>query len=416
MIANIIKKIFLAGTIISFLGAGGAFAAPAKVKIIKSDDGKWKMTVDGSDYFIKGSEYSSDTVGKYPETNDWMWEDNNKNGKIDGPYDSWVDLDRDDFQGADENAVGDFALLKAMGCNTIRIYHSEKINKELLRDLYKTYGIRVIMGNLLGAYTKGSGASWIEGTDYLNEAQKDSMKQDVKNMLMEHKDEPYILMWMLGNENDSPGDEANSTKTNTNANKHPEAFAKFLNEVCVMIKQIDKNHPVGICNATTRFIPYYNKFTPAVDILGFNRYSGPFGFGVLWNTVKTGCDKPVLITEFGCDSYHSGKQTEDERYQSKYHISAWRDIENNSYWGKGKGNAIGGVVYCWLDKWWLIGSSKEHDTLIGAWKGPTNDGFFNDEWLGVCSQGNGNQSPFKRQLKDVYFTYQEKLWSNDITK
>ncbi len=415
MILNTLKKYLSAVIVISFLGGAGAFAAPSKVEVIKSEDGKWRITVDGNDYFIKGIEYSADTVGTYPESNDWMWEDNNKNGKIDGPYDAWVDIDRDNFQGPDENAVGDFALLKAMGCNTIRIYHCENINKELLRDLYKTYGIRVIMGNLLGAYTKGSEASWNEGTDYLSESQKSKMKRDVRNMVMEHKDEPYILMWMLGNENDSPGSEANSTKTNTNAYKHPEAFAKFVDEVCVMIKVIDKNHPVGICNATTRFIPYYEKFTPNIDILGFNQYNGPYGFGVLWNTVKSGYDKPVLITEFGCDSYHSGKKIEDELFQSKYHTSAWDDIENNSYWGKGKGNAIGGVVYNWLDKWWLIGSPKVQDTVFGAWKGPTNDGFFNDEWLGICSQGNGKHSPFKRQLKEVYFTYQEKLWNNDIT-
>ncbi len=393
-----------------------SFAAGSIVKVVKNDD-KWKIMVDGQDYFIKGIEYSADMVGTYPETNEWMFQDTNNNGKIDGPYDAWVDTDRDNFQSRDENAVGDFALLKAMGCNTIRIYHSENINKELLRDLYNTYGIRVIMGNYLGAYTKGSGASWHEGTDYSNPKQRASMKESVRNMIMEHKDEPYILMWMLGNENDSPGAAVNSTKTNTNANKNPEVFASFLNEVTLMIKSLDSNHPVGICNATVRFVRYYKQFTPDIDILGFNQYSGPYGFGVLWNTVKTEYDKPVLITEFGSDSYNSTKKKEDERYQAQYHRGAWRDIEKNSYWGEGGlGNAVGGIVYCWMDKWWLIGSPKVHDTLLGAWKGPTNDGFFNDEWLGVCSQGNGKNSPFQRQLKEVYFMYQEVLWSNDITK
>ena len=53
------------------------------------------------------------------------------------------------------------------------------------------------------------------------------------------------------------------------------------------------------------------------------------------------------------------------------------------------------------------------DTVFGAWKGPTNDGF-NDEWL-VFVHKEMETRPFKRQLKEVYFTYQEKLWSNDIT-
>ncbi|MDR1941408.1 MAG: hypothetical protein LBQ47_03695 [Endomicrobium sp.] len=416
---NVFRHIFYraAFIIVLFLLSAVLSAEAAVVKVLKSNNG-WKLSVDDQDYFIKGIEYSADTIGEYPESNDWMHSDLNNNGKIDGPYDSWIDYDRDNFQSPDEHTTGDFALLKAMGCNTIRIYHSEKVNKELLRDLYKNYGIRVIMGNFFGAYTKGSGADWHDGTDYSNPLHKYRMKESVRKMVNEHKDEPYVLMWMLGNENDSPGSEANSTKTNTNAYKNPQAFASFLNETAEMIKTMDKNHPVGVCNATTKFLPYYKKYAPAIDILGFNQYSGPYGFGVLWNAVKNGYDRPIIITEYGCDSYNSLKSHEDEEYQSKYHTAAWKDIENNSYWGKGRGNSLGGVVYSWMDKWWLSGSPRVHDTLLGAWKGPVNDGLFNDEWLGIVSQGNGKNSPFQRQLKAVYYTYQEELWNplNDITK
>ncbi|MDR1695643.1 MAG: hypothetical protein LBR69_03305 [Endomicrobium sp.] len=411
--SNLKYKIFAISFVFIF---AAQFGFAAEVKVRKTSAGSWKMTVDGKDYFIKGLEYSADKVNSFPDINEWMWSDINENGKIDGPYDSWVDSDKDNFQSADENAVGDFALMKAMGCNTIRIYHSENVNKELLRDLYNTYGIMVIMGNYLGAYTKGSGASWHEGTDYNNPLQRHRMRESVREMVLEHKDEPYLLMWMLGNENDSRGMEVNSTKTNTNAVKYPEVYAGFLNDAAVMIKNIDGKHPVGVCNATVKFLDYYAKYSPDIDILGFNQYSGPYGFGVLWNRVKTECPKPVLITEYGCDSYNSNKNGEDERYQAQYHAAAWRDMENNSYRGEGAGNSIGGIAYCWLDKWWLIGSHKIHDTDLGAWKGPKNDNLFHDEWLGLCSQGDGKQSPFKRQLKEVYFTYQEDLWSKDITK
>ena len=402
--------------IISFFLVSPSFAAV--VRTVKSADGRWKLTVDGKDYFIKGIEYSADTVGTRPEANDWMHSDLNNNGSIDGPYDSWVDYDRDNFQSSDEPAVGDFALLKAMGANTIRIYHSDNINKEILRDLHERFGIMVIMGNLLGAYTKGSGADWADGTNYKDVIQKYNMREDVRKMVMEHKDEPYVLMWMLGNENDSPGSEANSTKTNTNAGKYPDEYASFVNSICEMIKSIDGEHPVGVCNATIRFIPNYKKFAPAVDILGFNQYKGPYGFGVLWNRVKMEYDKPVLITEYGCDSYNLTKSAEDEAYQARYHKGAWKDIERHSFWGSGTGNSIGGVVYCWMDKWWLVGSPSVHDTVNGAWGGPTQDGFFKDEWMGVISQGNGKNSPFQRQLKEVYYTYQEELWNekNDIIK
>ena len=190
------------------------------------------------------------------------------------------------------------------------------------------------MGNYLGAYTKGSGASWSSGTDYSNEKQRQAMLESVRKMVEEHKDEPYLLMWMLGNENDSVGNSFNSTATNTNAWKDPEAYAKFIEQTCKMIKTLDKNrHPVGICNATTKFLKYYKKYTPSLDVLGFNQYSGPYGFNTLWSRVKEEYDKPVLITEYGCDAWNSKRNSTCEIYQARYHKGAWKDIENNGYWG-----------------------------------------------------------------------------------
>ena len=380
----------------------------ATVYLDKTDNG-WKLMVNGKPYIVKGVEYSVSKVGEKPATNDWMFQDENYNGKPDGPYDSWVDLNVNNYQDIEEKNIGDFALLKAMGCNTIRIYHCEKINKELLRDLYKNYGIMVIMGNLFGAYTKGSDATWSKGTDYTDKEHRKNMLKSVKNMVEEYKDEPFILMWMLGNENDVDGKQINSTATNTNASSNPEEFAKFLEEACVAIKKIDKNHPVGVCNATTKFLKYYKQYCPSLDIFGINQYTGPFGFGNLWAKVEQELDKPVLITEYGCDAYNTSKNTSNEAYQVKYHKGAWKDIIGNSYLSNGTGNSLGGVIYCWLDKWWLIGSPSVHDTINGAWKGVTIDGLFNDEWLGICSQSNGKNSPFQRILRNVFYTYQE-LW------
>jgi len=386
----------------------------ADTRVVKNNKGVWKLLVNNKPYFVKGMAYGCEKVGKsLSESTDWMWADYNDNGILDGPYESWVDINRDNYQDSYENRVGDFALLKAMGCNTIRIYHCDNINKDVLRDLYYNYGIMVIMGDFLGAYTKGSGASWDRGTDYSDDGQRRAMIESVKKMVQENKDEPYVLMWMLGNENDVSGNAFNSTATNTNAWKKPEVYAKFVEEVCKIIKQEDTTHPVAVCNATTKFLKYYAKYCPSIDILGFNQYSGPYGFATLWSRVKAECDKPVLITEYGCDSWNSKKSMTCEIYQANYHKGAWKDIENNSFWGDKVGNSIGGVAYSWLDRWALIGSPKLHDTTLGAWEGPTIDKLFNDEWLGFCSQGNGKYSPLQRILKNVYYMYQEELWDWD---
>lgn len=383
-----------------------------KVYLVKYSNNSWQLLVEGRPFFIRGMEYSPDRVGVKPQhSNEWMKSDIDGNGRIDGPYDSFVDENKNNRLDNDEKVSGDFKLLNEMGCNVIRIYHPDNINKNLLRDLYNNYGIYVIMGNFLGAYTLGSGADWNCGTDYTNQEEKDKMMSSVKKMVQEFKNEPYVLMWMLGNENDTAGNYGNSTYNNTNASANPKAYASFVGEVCKVIKSMDKDHPVAVCDGEYKILPYYKKHAPEIDIIGMNAYDGPYGFGVLWNRVRSHFDRPVLISEYGCDSYNLNEDDEDEAFQALYHRNAWKDIEKNSYNGSGAGNSLGGVVFCWLDKWWLCGDPAVHDTDLGAWEGPTKDGKFKDEWMGVCSQGDGTNSPFVRQPKKVYYLYKNELWN-----
>ena len=72
-------------------------------------------------------------------------------------------------------------------------------NKKILRELFNDFGIRVMMGDLLGAYSISSGADPTVGTDYRNPEQQANMMKSVEAMVREFKDEPYILMWALGN-------------------------------------------------------------------------------------------------------------------------------------------------------------------------------------------------------------------------
>jgi hypothetical protein len=372
----------------------------AETVVERGENGNWVLYVDGKPYFVKGMEYSPDPARTYPEINGWMHADKDGNEQVDAAYDSWVDVNNDNFRDADED--------------TIRIYHSDNLNVPLLRDLFDTYGIRVIMGNFLGAYTIASGAQWCDGTDYTDPQQCRNMKENIRAMVEENKDEPYLLMYMLGNENDAVGSADNSTLNNTNAVKEPEAFAKFVNDVCVMIKKMDPAHPVGICLATNRLLPYLAEYAPDVDIIGMNAYTGPFGFDPLWRRVKTTFDRPVLITEFGTDCYNLKKQIVDEEYQAYYHKKCWQDIEKNSFWGTREGNAIGGVFYCWMDKWWLIGASRAHDTDLGARPGPNRGGYYCDEWFGACGQGDGTNAPFMRQLRKTYGLYRDELWKKSL--
>ena len=385
------------GKVIKQIGDG-------RVDLVKYKNAHWQLRIEGRPYLVKAVAYSPNKIGQSPDEGtleDWMQADYNNNGKIDGPYDSWVDENYNNTKDPDEEVVGDFELLKEMGCNTIRLYHHAS-NKELLSDLYNRYGIMVIMGDLLGAYTVGSGASWYEGTDYENPEHRKNMLESVKKMVEEFKDEPYVLFWMLGNEN--------NYGVANNAKKNPEAYYAFANEASKLIKSIDRDHPVAICSGDLLFFDVFSKHAPDIDIYGSNVYRGKHGFGrSFWENAKDLSDRPIIITEYGCPSYMKGRSRElAEERQAEYLEGCWRDIVHNSAGHRGIGNAIGGILFEWLDEWWKAYEPLLHDAESN-WAGPFPDGWNYEEWLGIAGQGDGKSSPFLRQLKKSYFLYQ-RIW------
>ena len=388
------------GKVVKVVGQGD-------VRLLQYENHHWQLYVKGRPYMIKGITYSPTKVGQSPDNGtltNWMLADTNNNGRIDGPYDSWVDKNRNNEQDADEPVVGDFELLKEMGANTLRIYYHPmmKPDKKLLRAMFEQYGFRVAMGNFLGKYAIDSGATWAEGTDYENFDQRTKMLEAVKAMVMEFKDEPYILMWILGNEN--------NYGVACNADKKPEAYFQFVDEVAQWIKSVDPNHLVAVSNGDTLFLDVFAKNSSHIDVFGANVYRGDYGFGSFWDQVMDATGKPAIITEYGSPAFAKHLTLEEgEQAQANYHYGNWRDIkENSAGTPRGVGNALGGFVFEWMDEWWKNYEPYRHDKKSDA-VGPFPGGYYYEEWFGLVSQGNGQHSPFLRQLRPVYYLYKN-MW------
>lgn len=396
-----------------------------KVRLVQYKNKHWQMLVDGNPFMINGLSYSPTRIGLGPKSDPgfsyrWMSDDRNQNGKSDTAYDAWVDANRNDVQDPNEPAVGDFQLMKDMGVNAIRLYHIPtkdnrynpgSLNKEVLRDLYSRFGIRVIVGDFLGAYTLGSGADWETGTDYTDLVQRSRMKQIVYDMVTDLKDEPFVLLWILGNENNMPSGNKGVNATRTNAANHPKAYASFLNEVAQMIHKINPHHPVAVGNLEVGLLEAYSRFAPALDILALNSYRGDSGFGSLWKTAQSAFDRPVFILEYGCDAYHEGMGVHEDN-QVMYLDGALRDIVLNQAGGPGIGTSIGGVVFEYLDEWWKDTHSNDPEDahqIKPSGFFPFPDGHNHEEWFGIVGQGNGRHSPFQRQLRKAY-DYFKKKW------
>ena len=388
------------------------------VRLVQYENGHWRMLVNGAPWTVRGIAYMPSAVGETPDEGslrDWIAADRNTNGQPD-VLETFVDANRNNQRDADEPVVGDFAMLRDMGVNTLRLFHHNHqaaTAKPLLRKLHEQYGLMVMMGDFVGMYTIGSGAKWEEGTNYLDRTQRRRMFESVKRMVREYKDEPYLLMWVLGNENNYGGVHGIVGGVG-NAGKHPEAYYGFINELATWIHQADPRHPVALGNGEWMFLDVIAKQAPAIDIFGANVYRGPHGFGrSFFGAVRQYLDKPVLITEYGCPAYQLRQAREiAERDQALYHFGNWVDLADNLA-GRGLGNAIGGAAFEWSDEWWKAGQPPRFSPTVqetrANWPGAFPGGFMFEEWLGLVSQGDGHLSPFLRQPRTSYRMYQA-LW------
>jgi beta-glucuronidase len=378
-----------------------------KTRLSQYANGHWRMFVDGKPFIIKGITYVPTKVGESPDDGtlvNWMAQDTNKDGIPDAPYQSFVDKNNNNEQDPDEPAVGDFQLLKDMGVNALRLYHQPHTPvKTVLRDLYKRYGIGVLMGDYLGKYTIGSGADWAAGTDYNDPVHQATMMKNVEAMVREHKDEPYVILWVLGNEN--------NYGVACNANTDPDAFYRFANKAAQRIKELDPARPVALVNGDDLYIEKFAADAPDIDIFSANVYRGDYGFGAFWENVRRVVNKPSYITEYGAPGYSSGTSiAQAEEDQAIYDKGNWLDILGNSAgYQEGAGNAIGGVAFEWIDEWYKGYTPALHSATTDV-TGPFSGGYYFEEWFGLTGQGDGRHSPFLRQLKKAYVMYKE-LWN-----
>lgn len=390
-----------------------------KTKLIEYNNGHFRLTVDDKPYVIRGITYSANKIGLYPglegfnNNSDWTHDDYDNNGKADGPFDAWIDANRNEKQDKNEKRVGDFAILREMGVNTLRIYHTTGISKDLLKEGYEKFGFMYLIGNFAGMYAIDSGATWEEGTDYRNETHKKNMLDSVRKMVEDYKDEPYVLLWVLGNENNYGS--IGVTETSSKVDTHPEAYYKFVNECAKLIKSLDpQKRPVAISNGDIGFIDHVAKYCPDIDIFGANAYRGAQGFGRIWEDIAAITGKAALITEYGCPAYAQGwSAARAEQGQADYHQGNWENIENNMCGiANGAGNALGGIIFEWTDEWWKGGGESNpftHDTNK-QFGGAFLDGGGYEEWFGICGIGeDGQDSTFKRYLRKSYFMYRD-MW------
>ena len=381
-------------------------AAAKKNKVVLErllKNGHYRLLVGGEQYLITGVCYQP-----VPPGNDYnynWWGDSAKPWLVDGQ------------------------LMKDAGINTVRIYQpgeNPKEVKQVINDLFQKFGVRTILGHNLGIYD-------VPPPNYADESYRQLLKEQVLNTVKTYKDEPGILMWVLGNENDYSFDDSIAAwgspeldaiaDPKDRANAKAKIYYSFVNDIAREIKKTDPNHPVAMGNGETFYLEIAKPLTPDVDILGLISYRG-ISFGNTWEQADKRLGKPIVLIEFGCDRFNALTKKEDEDDQAKFLVSQWKEILRNTCGMTGKGTVLGGCIFEWNDEWWKHDPSNPAGWFVqDEAAGWTNGSYYFDieaeghmnmseEWYGIVGQSleKEDNGVNKRIPKKAYYALKE-LWS-----
>lgn len=275
-----------------------------------------------SDFFIKGVAFSPTPIGNRPITTQ-----------------------------QEERSI---QLLKSLNANTVRTYGGA--NPEFLKKLASN-GIYCILG------------FWVDyNLDLTIPSNREKIKNDWIKFVLQFKDNPGLLMWNLGNEQ--------NYQNGNNA-----YWYSLCQELAIIAYNIegDKYHPVAINNGEIFNIGDPSKKADDnsltyIDLWGMNLYN--YNLASRINIFKSKTVKPVVITEFGIDALDNRAKQEYETTQATFDSLNWHQIISV------KDVCLGGTVFEFTDEWWKDKDPWSHD-YGGYYTNQHPDGYSNEEWWGI---------------------------------
>ncbi len=375
-----IKNIALLPVIAVFLLTVPGCGRPDPEKTIEiktTDEGGYALYINQDPFLINGVIYNPTPIGEGPGYN--FFQDRPK------PWE-----------------VVDGKLMKDMGINAVRIYTTYddlEATREFIQDMYENYGIYTAVSDWLGL--------WKPNANYANPSFRNEIKSDVLRMVKALKNEPGVLMWILGNEHNytfsgkirfwtSPEIEEIKRPYQRQL-KRAEIFYSFVDDIAAKIKEIDPSRPVALSNGEVSYLQVASEVCENIDLLAIIAYRGKV-FGNMFERIRDTFDKPIFLSEFGCDSYDAYQKREDQKIQAEFLVSQWKDIYANTVVsGNESGNVLGGFIFEWTDEWWKYNQNCPESWWVQNREASWSDGSYyhdiqapdnlnmNEEWFGIVS-------------------------------
>lgn len=300
----------------------------------------------------------------------------------------------------------DIPMMAKMGINTVRLYHDMGTNSQAqaVLDMFYRYGIWVIMP---------------VDSPYANSVANSNNVVAVVSALKYH---PAILGFAVGNEWDINYYYNTFTNLRTSA-----GFTEWAAET---IKFMDTNHvamsfygdphiPLGD-NPTYHYLdpqiaPWQptdgsinftstvvSNWAPSVDVWALQLYRGWTFTDALsqWAQISM---KPLIVGEYGADSYSHTTAGENQLVQATFDQGLWDQSVFDLSPERTNGILSGLLGFEWNDEWWKNGSPSTHN-ISSEINGGQPDGYNDEEWFGFVD--------ISRHPKTVYTNLQSRFQLN----
>lgn len=270
----------------------------------------------------------------------------------------------------------DIPLMAQAGINVVRVYHDFGTTEsaKLILDEFYRYGIKVIVQ--------------VDSPNFSTNADA----ENALRVVQAYKDHPALLMFAIGNEWDINRYYGRFSSLNE--------AAIFTENLAKQIKALDPHHAISTISGDPHIIgyhplsaasfPYYpgpymeeivNQMVPSIDVWGINVYRGA-AFGEVFRQWRSISDKPVIISEFGIDSYDHRINNQNQDLQAKLVSEMWDEVYFELSAERINGSALGALVFEWNDEYWKNGAADQHNTSFESNFGQP-DGINDEEWFGL---------------------------------
>jgi beta-glucuronidase len=219
----------------------------------------------------------------------------------------------------DAHMLHDFALLHWIGANSLRTSHYPY--SEDVLDYADRHGIVVIDETAAVGLNMGLGGGIFGSQGYttfspetINDESRQVHAQAIRELVARDRNRPSVVLWSIANEPESDTEGA-------------EAYFRPLFD---LTRELDPSRPVGFVNVM--LAPYGTcRVSQFADVLMLNRYYGWYvntgdlpAAELAWEQELRGWageDKPIIITEYGADTYPGLHSVTAEPWSEEYQVA-----------------------------------------------------------------------------------------------